>query len=230
MAYDSTLPHMRRALNIAALVVSLSSVGGPRASEAQTLTGGLSGTVRDEQGFVLSGVQVRLTSPAIIGGSLHATTDAKGQLKFLALAPGVYAIELTKQGFVPSPSSGIQVITGKTTSLDFVLYVAGRTDAAQVTAARDAGNPGLGAHFGTTKLDNLPTPRNGMFAFIVLTPFISQTSRSTSFVSAAGGGVDQNSYYLDGTTVTAASNSVARTEPGIDFAQDVRVQLMASAE
>ena len=100
-----------------------------------------------------------------------------------------------------------------------------RYDAAQVTAARDAGNPGLGAHFGPTQLLETPTPRNGMFAFIVLSPFISQTSRTTSFVSAAGGGVDQNSYYVDGTNVTAASNSVARTEPGIDFAQDIRVQL-----
>ena len=79
MAYDSALPHMRRALAIAALVVSLI---GPRASGAQTLSGSLNGTVRDEQGLALSGVQVRLTSAAIIGGTLSATTDAKGQINF----------------------------------------------------------------------------------------------------------------------------------------------------
>ncbi len=98
MAYDSTLPHMRRALNIAALVVSLSSVGGPRASEAQDTTRAVSAAPSAmSKGSSLSGVQVRLTSPAIISGTLHATTDAKGQIKFLALAPGVYTIELTKQ-------------------------------------------------------------------------------------------------------------------------------------
>ena len=61
-----------------------------------------------------------------------------------------------------------------------------------------------------------------MFGFVVLSPFMSQTSRTTSFVSAAGGGVNQNSFYPDGTNVTSASNAVARTEPGIDFIQDIQ--------
>ena len=115
------------------------------------------------------------------------------------MTSGLYTIELTKSGFRPSTSSGIRVSPGLSTSLDFVLPVAGRTDAAQVTAASDTGNPGLGAHFGRHATPGLPTPRNGMFGFIVLSPFVSQTSRTTSFVSAAGGGVDQNSYYADGT-------------------------------
>lgn len=226
MAYDSTLPHMRRALYLAALVVSLL---GPRASEAQVLTGSLSGTVRDEKGVAVSGVQARLTSPSIIGGAPTATTDEKGEVRFLGLTPGEYTVELKKDRYGASTTSGILVKAGDSASVDLVL-VAGRTDAEQVTAARDGVNRGLGGHFGATQLRGLPTPRNGMFAFIVLSPFVSQTSRSTSFVSAAGGGVDQNSYYADGMNVTSVSNAAARTEPGIDFAQDVRVQLLPSAE
>jgi hypothetical protein len=34
---------------------------------AQALTGALIGTVRDSQGLAISGVSVRLTSPAVIG-------------------------------------------------------------------------------------------------------------------------------------------------------------------
>jgi hypothetical protein len=218
---------MRRALSIAALVVSLV---GPRASEAQVLNGSLNGTVRDEDGLVVSGVQVAVKSPSLIGGSRTATTDPKGQFRFPGLPPGLYEITLTKPLFQTSTSSGISVTTVAPMNLEFKLTVRRVEDTVQVTAKMDTGNPGLGTHFGSTKLQDLPTPRNGMFAFVPLGPFISQTSRTTSLLSAAGGGVDQNSYYADGTNISAASNSVARTEPGIDFAQDIRVQLMASAE
>src|SRR6478609_1043011 len=60
----------------------------PRAAVAQGPTGSLIGTVRDEQGGVLSGAIVRVGSPALIGGPATQTTNQKGQLRFAALPPG----------------------------------------------------------------------------------------------------------------------------------------------
>ena len=227
MTYDSALQHMQKALCLATMVVTLL---GPRVSEAQVLTGSLVGTVRDEQAFVVSGVQVRLTSPAIIGGALTTTTDAKGQLRFPALTDGLYAIEITKPGFSTLRSSDIRITTGSATSLDFVLSVRSMSDKAQVTAARDAGNPGLGAKYGATQLLGMPTPRNGFFGLVGMSPFTSPTSRTTSFMSAAGGGVDHNVVLVDGTNANSASNGVARYEAAMDFAEGIRVQLLPSAE
>ena len=48
-----------------AVVVSLLQ---PAATAAQVLTGSLSGTVRDEQGGLIVGAQVRVSSPSLIGG------------------------------------------------------------------------------------------------------------------------------------------------------------------
>ena len=46
-----------------------------------------------------------------------------------------------------------------------------------------------------------------------------------------GSGVDQNIVLADGTNITSTSNGVARTEPGIDFIQEIQIQSVgASAE
>src|SRR5437016_3873594 len=73
------------AVLIAAAVVLL-----PRMMAAQILTGTLVGTVKDEQGAVLPGALVRLTSSALIGGPLTVTTNDGGQLRFPVLSPGSY--------------------------------------------------------------------------------------------------------------------------------------------
>src|SRR4026209_2781297 len=64
------------------------------AAWAQGLSGALVGSVRDEQGGALQGALVRVSSPALIGGTLTATTNEKGQLRFPVLAPGSYALAI----------------------------------------------------------------------------------------------------------------------------------------
>ena len=56
-------------------------------ASAQGLNGTLFGTVRDEQGAVLSGASIRVTSPSLLGGSETSTTDDRGQWRFPALSP-----------------------------------------------------------------------------------------------------------------------------------------------
>src|ERR1700675_2020947 len=70
-----------------------------RIAAAQALTGALVGTVKDEQGAVLPGALVRVTSPALIGGPTTTTTNGRGQLRFPVLPPGPYLLEIELQGF-----------------------------------------------------------------------------------------------------------------------------------
>jgi hypothetical protein len=56
----------------------------PLMAAAQVLTGALIGTVRDEQGAVVQGAVVNVSSPALIGGVATLNTDEKGQLRFSA--------------------------------------------------------------------------------------------------------------------------------------------------
>jgi hypothetical protein len=82
------------------LLLALSLLA-PRPGLPQGLTGSLIGTVRDEQGGVLPGAQVTLTSPSLIGGPANAVTNDRGQLRCQALPPGLYVLEIRMDGFAP---------------------------------------------------------------------------------------------------------------------------------
>ena len=59
----------------------------------------------------------------------------------------------------------------------------------------------------------------------------SPTSGSVFTVSAFGSGTNENQFLFDGTNFTCPCNGVARSEPGIDFIQEVQIQSVgASAE
>src|SRR5262245_12165232 len=82
-------------------IVSLAAVGVmlPHVAAAQGLTGTLIGTVRDEQGAIILGSQVRITSEALIGGPRTVATSEAGQFRFPNLTPGSYTLDIEMPGF-----------------------------------------------------------------------------------------------------------------------------------
>jgi len=89
---------MRKLLWLPVLLAGL-GVLGPERALAQQLTGTLIGTVKDQHGGVLPGATVTVSSPALFGGALTAVSNEWGQLRFSALPPGSYALEVVLQGF-----------------------------------------------------------------------------------------------------------------------------------
>src|SRR5262249_33305331 len=54
---------------------------------------------------------------------------------------------------------------------------------------------------------------------------------TTTTISAFGSGTNENQFLIDGTNFTCPCNGVARSEPGIDFIQEIQIQSIgASAE
>ena len=98
----------------------------------------------------------------------------------------------------------------------------------------EARNAGFGTRFGAEDLRRIPTRRSSMFDFIRAAPGISPTSPSSatvSTISAFGSGTNENTFLIDGTNFTCSCNGIARSEPGIDFIEEVHVQSVgASAE
>ena len=60
-------------------------------------TGSISGVVFDQGGQLVEGASVRLTGDPLPGERV-ATTDANGAYRFPLLLPGVYLLDITKQG------------------------------------------------------------------------------------------------------------------------------------
>jgi hypothetical protein len=207
----------------------------PGLTAAQGLTGALIGTVKDAQGGVLPGATVRVSSPALMGGTASLTTNEKGQLRFPALPPGAYAIDIEMRGFAGYHEEDIAIGAGATIERTAVLNMSGVAESVVVEGSRlDARGSGFGSRFGPGDLTALPTRRSSMFDFIGAAPGISATSpgsAASALVSAFGSGVNENAFLIDGTNFTSPTNGVARAEPGIDFIQEVYVQSVgASAE
>ena len=222
-------PKVRRRLWPAAV---LASVLVPRLIAAQGLTGSLSGTVRDEQGGVIVAAEVRVSSPSLIGGLAIGITDARGQFRFPALTPGSYVLDVKAPKFNPYQVIDIRIGLGVAFDASVVLRRESLTTAVTVVGSHtDTRDPGFKTSFGADTIGVIPTRRNNFFAFIGMAPGVSPTSQATSFISVFGSGVDQNVFLVDGTNVTSTSNGVARTEPGIDFIQEIQIQSVgASAE
>src|SRR4051812_5609480 len=97
----------------------------PAVVAAQGLTGALIGTVKDAHGGVLPSAQVRLSSPALLGGARSVTTDEKGQLRFPTLAPGAYALDVELPGFSTLHEQDIVIGAGWTIERNVVLNLTG---------------------------------------------------------------------------------------------------------
>ena len=196
----------------------------------QGVTGSLVVAVTDAQGGALAGANVRVSSPALIGGPVTARTNTNGRVYFPALPSGDYTLELQVAGFRAFEEAGIRVGAGSTIERNVALILAGPNESVVVEgsgSSLEARNPGFGSRFGLAELATIPARRASMFDFIRAAPGISPTSPSSgtiTTVSAFGSGTNENQFLIDGTNFTCPCNGVARAEAGVDFIQEVQVQ------
>ena len=225
------------------LIAVVSAIAAhPGFAHAQTLTGALIGTVQDVQGRVLPGARVQVSSPVVIGGSESLLSDQRGQLRFPALPPGSYVLEVELSGFVRYREVDLRIGPGATLERTVVLSVLGPAESIVVEGAGtriDPRDPGFSTRFSPELITGIPVRRVGMFDFIRATPGLSPTSPSaatsstgtTTAVSAFGSATNENLFLIDGTNFTCPCNGIARAEPGLDFIQEIQIQSVgASAE
>jgi hypothetical protein len=101
------------------------------AALAQTLTGTIEGTVKDEQGGGLPGATITLTGKT---GSKAIGTERSGSYRFIAVEPGTYQVSAALSGFKSLRRDGVMVTIGKNVVLDFLLKIAGVSETIEVVA------------------------------------------------------------------------------------------------
>ena len=104
----------------------------PRAG-AQISGGNIYGTVTDQSGGVLPGVDVTLASVSIGGQPRTAVTDAQGQFRFLNLDAGTYKVSTSLSGF-NKMARDVIVTTGVNATIAFPMSVRSVEETVTVTA------------------------------------------------------------------------------------------------
>src|SRR5438045_9757344 len=117
-------------------VLRLTCVAAAIPARAQVQTGSILVKAVDQQGAVVPGVTITITSPVLVSGSMTAVTDAGGTYRFPSLVPGTYEVKLELSGFQSVVRQGIPVLAGRPTPIQQGLNAARAAD--PVTARRQA--------------------------------------------------------------------------------------------
>src|SRR3954447_9011365 len=124
----------RKMKRIVSLVAGLALAFASIAS-AQVQTGSILVRAVDEQGAVMPGVSISISSPVLVGGSMTAVTDVGGVNRFPSLVPGTYTVKVDLQGFQTIVRENIQVLVGQTTPVELAMKVASVAETITVTGA-----------------------------------------------------------------------------------------------
>jgi hypothetical protein len=160
--------------------------------------GGVTGTVMDPAGAILSGAKVTLTNDAT---GITASTDstATGTYVFEGMRPGTYTLRANAQGFKGFTAQHIDVHVQSTVTLDIRLSTGNVSQEVTVTAASpllQSEDAAVGQTIGTQTVNNLPL--NGR-NWVSLAQLSAGVSTAPVGQPAAGAGTTDSAYFsVDG--------------------------------
>src|SRR3954463_11285290 len=117
---------VRRALTFAAALLCSATIAA-----AQVQTGVILVKAVDDQGAVMPGASVTITS-AVLPRPIEGTTDASGVFQLPGLTPGTYTIKVALQGFQTLIREDVIVRQGQTAGIDAPLKVGSVSEAVTV--------------------------------------------------------------------------------------------------
>jgi hypothetical protein len=143
-------------------VVLLAALAAPPAA-AQITTGSILVRTVDEQGGMVPGVTVTISSPTLVSGRATGTTDASGSYRFPSLPPGMYSVKVELQGFQTIIREGIQVLVGDTATVELGMKVAALAEVLTVSAESpvvDTTSANVNVHIDQKLLETTPGGRD----------------------------------------------------------------------
>jgi len=117
------------------LVALLLVLGVAASAHAQIQTGSILVKAADDQGGLMPGVAITISSPVLVAGTMTAVTDAEGVYRFPSLVPGTYTVKVELQGFSTIIREGIVITTGQTTPVEIGMKVATVAETITVTGS-----------------------------------------------------------------------------------------------
>jgi len=154
--------------------------------------------VRDAEGTALAGIDVTVSSRALLGGTRSAVTNDAGRYRFPALPIGTYTVRALHEGLGPEESIASLRI-GSVVTVDFVLHLP--TEYAQLVTGVpplvDGDRTTSGLRLDSAVLQRLPTGRS----YQGLARWVAGVNGGAN-PNVHGETLYSNGYLLDGLNVT----------------------------
>lgn len=202
-------------------------------AHAQSSTGAITGRANDSTGALIPGVDVSITSPAMIGGARMAPTDELGVYRFTLLPPGVYRVSFALPGFRTLNIENVNVAAGATMTINGVMEVASTSEEVTVTSdvpAIDLEAATVGINVNSANLDKLPYGKaiRGLSQLIpgIYTPYYDVGGNTVAGSTQVGG----RTYGRTGTELMQFDGTVSNDTLFGDFGTYAEVQYSAAAK
>jgi hypothetical protein len=200
-------------------------------------TAQITGSVKDQSGAVLPGVEITATQTAT-GAKRSAVTDETGSYILQNLPIGPYTIEAALPGFRTYVQTGIILQVGTTPTVNAVLEVGQVADEVEVKADAalvEARSSGVGNVIDNQRVLELPLNGRNPTELIFLAGAAVPTSDTSlnsgvrnyaTVVIQVGGGMNGGlNYMLDGGTHDDPENNLALPLPFPDALQEFKVEM-----
>ncbi len=235
-------------IGLSLLLLFLAGALGIQAAQA-SVTGSISGVVRDPSGAVLSGVDVVARNTAT-GVKTAVATDGKGFYSLQALPVGSYDIEVKKQGFKGYLQSGLLLNVNDALTVDVSLPIGQVAEKVEVVADAvhaETTSTEMGEVISAEKITGVPLVERSYTDLLALQPGVSPVSSglsgglggeftSTGFaiqpvsgslnagnLSVNGMREAANGFLLNGVTVQEMAFSGTGAIPNLDSIEEFRI-------
>jgi len=186
-------------------------------------TGAIVGKVTSPEGEILPGVEIRLSSPNLIGGAQATITNNSGRYRFVALPRGTYSIEARLQGFTPQKREDIRLSVQMTLSVDLMLEVGTLEEAITVVGIAPTIDI-KDSQTATTEmskefLEQIPSGRS-MRSQLKFAPGVYGSSHPSVYGSSQS---LSNNFMIDGVTITSPEAGEAEVSLDFDSIEEMKV-------
>jgi Carboxypeptidase regulatory-like domain len=198
------MSYKQRLAAIALFMASMASLAAGQSS----VSGAISGLVRDSSGAVIPGAQVRVTSLSTAELVRNEKTDPSGLFTFNLLPPGSYSVQVNAPNFAQTTVRDVPVRVTETTRITIILAIGSVKEKVEVTAegaSVKTADATTGESLSGSTIVNLPLATRNFQQLLTLSAGVtsslnsaSQLGRGSVSINVNGGRDDNNSYKIEG--------------------------------
>ncbi len=202
-------------------------------ASAQTITGSITGAIKDSSGAAAADVKVTATDVSK-NQKYDTTSNSAGLYTFPFLPASNYTIEVEAPGFRRSAVGPFKLETNQTARVDMQLEIGQVTESIDVkdfAPALQTENAQTGGTLDNKRLTDLPLNGRNVVAAMLLVPGAIQTNPSSTNTASRlsgrafvnGNREQTNNFLLDGVDINDSMDNRLGYTPSVDALQEVQV-------
>lgn len=193
-------------------------------SMAQERFSEINGTVTDSSGGVLPNVKVKTTNK-VTGRIVETTTTGSGAYQVRNIEPGRYSVLFELKGFTTYEVGEVNLLLGKTLTVDAKMSVGTTSETVQVTDAApliDTTNTTMANNITADEFNHLPKARSFQSLAMASTSVNTGEIEGGAQVNGASGA--ENNFTIDGISTNSLLNGQSRQDAVFEILQEVQVK------